>query len=137
MFTITETTRRVLVADDEPVIRKLVTCALEPEGFNAVIATDGREASRILQTDADFKGAIFDMMMPNLKGLDVIRYMRTEKRLMLIPAMMISSEQDLKLMSDSFAAGAVLFLPKPFTQDQLHTTLRMLLKRQNPVSRAA
>ena len=100
-------------------------------------ANDGREAYRILQADADFKAAIFDMMMPHLKGLDIIRFMRTEKRLMRIPAMMITSEQDLKLMTDSFSAGAALFLRKPFTAEQLQTTLRILLSRSSQTLRAA
>lgn len=133
MLPSTPSSRRVLVADDDPVIRRLVTTAVEREGFTAVVANDGREAFRILQHDADFKGAIFDIMMPNLKGLDVIGYMRTEKRLMRIPAMMITSDPEIKLMSDSFAAGAVLFLTKPFTQEQLHSALRLLLNnKSNP-----
>jgi len=51
------------------------------------------------------------MMIPHLKGIDIIRYMRTEKRLMRIPIMMISAEHDIKLMASSFAAGASVFLP--------------------------
>jgi len=65
-------------------------------------------------------------MMPYLEGIDVIRYMRTEKRLMRIPVMMITSEQDLKVMTNSFAAGASVYLPKPFNPEQLQTTLSML-----------
>lgn len=42
-------------------------------------------------------------------------YMKTEKRLLKIPVMMMTAEQDPKLSSDSFSAGAVVFLPKPFT----------------------
>lgn len=64
--------------------------------------------------------------MPYLEGVDIIRYMRTEKRLMQIPVMMITSERDLKVMANSFAAGATFFLPKPFTTEQLQTTLGML-----------
>lgn len=137
MFTITQSTQRVLVADDEPVIRQLVTSALEREGFKAVTANNGRDAYRLLQVDDDFKAVIFDMMMPGLKGIDIIRYMQTEKRLMRIPALMITSATDLKLMSDSFVAGAVLFLPKPFTREQLHTTLGMLLAKQTVEKDAA
>jgi len=118
---------RVLVADDDPVIRRLITGIVEREGYTAVIAEDGRVAYRILQTDSDFCGAIFDMMMPNLNGLDVIRYMRTEKRLMRIPVMMVTSEQDLKFTAASFAAGATVFLPKPFTAAQFQLTFRMLV----------
>ena len=115
---------RILVADDDPVIRHFVTACIEKEGFSVLAVEDGSEAFRILQSDADFQAAIFDMMMPNIAGLDVIRYMRTEKRLMRIPIMMITSEPDLSLTAASFAAGASLFLPKPFTAEQLLTTIR-------------
>jgi CheY-like chemotaxis protein len=136
MFINTQKSRRVLIADDDPVMRHLVTSAVEHLGYVPVTAKDGREAYRILQSDADFKAAIFDLMMPNLKGLDVIRYMRTEKRLMRIPAMMITSETDAKVTSEILSAGAMLFLPKPFTREQLEITLRMLVNR-NPIMAAA
>jgi len=119
--------QRILIADDDPVIRHLVASIVIKEGYTVTEVKDGREAYRILQTDANFKAAIFDMMMPHLQGLDIIRYMRTEKRLMRIPAMLITSEKDLKLMVDSFNAGATVFLPKPFTTERLQMTLRMLL----------
>jgi CheY-like chemotaxis protein len=123
--------RRILVADDDPVIRHLVAAIVKKEGYTVVLAIDGREAYRILQADADFKAAIFDMMMPHLEGLDLIRYMRTEKRLMRIPVMMITSEPDLKLMANSFATGATVYLSKPFTTERLQTTLQMLLSIGN------
>jgi CheY-like chemotaxis protein len=119
--------RRVLVADDDPVIRHLVSHLIERAGFLPVLVEDGRAAYQLLQNDADFSGAIFDMMMPHLEGLEVIRFMRTEKRLMRIPVLMITSEQDLKLMANSFAAGAALFLPKPFTSEQFHNTFSLLI----------
>jgi len=122
-----DTSHRVLVADDDPVIRRLLTGIIEREGYTAVTAVDGRAAYRILQSDADFCGAIFDMMMPNLNGLELIRYMRTEKRLMRIPVMMVTSEQDLKFTAASFAAGATVFLPKPFTAAQFQITFRILV----------
>ena len=126
-FTITQKSFRILVADDEPVIRRLLASGIKKAGYTPVEASDGREAFRILKADSDFKAAIFDMMMPYLEGIDVIRYMRTEKRLMRIPVMMITSESDLKVMTNSFAAGANFYLPKPFTLDQLQTALGMLL----------
>ena len=123
--------RRILVADDDPVIRHLVTTVVRKEGYTPVVVNDGREAIRLLQADANFKAAIFDMMMPHIEGIEIIRHMRTEKRLMRIPAMMITSEQDLKLMTNSFEAGATVFLPKPFKTAQLQTMLRMLLSRSD------
>jgi CheY-like chemotaxis protein len=122
-----EASERILVADDDPVIRHLVASILKKDGYTVVAANDGREAYRILQSDAGFSAAIFDMMMPHLGGLEIIRHMRTEKRLMRIPVLMITSEKDLRLISQSFAAGATVFLAKPFTTTQFQTMLGLLL----------
>lgn len=134
---IKHSSNRILIADDDPVIRHLVTAIVTKLGYTPVTLNDGREACRLLYADADFEAAILDMSMPYLEGLDVIRYMRTEKRLMRIPIMLITAEQDNKLLADSFSAGATAFLPKPFTPDQLQTVLRMLLSTRTPTSRAA
>ncbi len=128
---ISQYSKRILIADDDPVMRHLLTSIVRKEGYDAVVVDDGREAYRILQSDADFRAGIFDMTMPHLEGLDIIRYMSTEKRLRRIPVMMISAESDLQLMARSFAAGATVFLTKPFTTDQFESTLRILLTNKN------
>jgi DNA-binding response OmpR family regulator len=119
--------KRVLIADDDPVMRHLITTIINQQEHEAVVADDGRAAYRILQSDSDFKAAILDMTMPFLEGLDLIRFMRSEKRLMRIPIMMITAELDIKLMARSFSAGATAFLAKPFTSEQLQSAIRMLL----------
>ena len=122
---------RILVADDDPAILRLVSTIIEKEGFSAVSARDGREAYKLLQADSDFTAAVLDVVMPHISGPELVRHMRTEKRLMRIPVMMMTAEQDPKLSSDSFAAGAVVFVPKPFTTTQLQTMLRMLVAKAN------
>ena len=122
-----EKRRRILVADDDPAILRLVATILEKENYTVLSARDGREAYKILQNDADFTAAIFDVVMPHISGPELVRYMKTEKRLSSIPVMMMTAEQDPKLSSDSFAAGAVVFLPKPFTTAQLQIMLQMLI----------
>ena len=123
-------TRRILIADDDPLIRRMVTRFVELEGYQPVPVEDGGAAYRMLKSDCNFRGAIFDMVMPELEGIEVMRFMRSEKRLMRIPVMMITSETDLKLMANSFAAGVTIFLPKPFTTDQFQNTFRLLLNQQ-------
>jgi len=131
----TQGTKRILIADDDPVMRHLLTSIVRKEGYDIVVVDDGREAYRILQSDADFRAGIFDMMMPHLEGLDIIRYMRTEKRLQRIPVMMISAERDLQLMAKSFVAGATVFLTKPFNTTQFQSTLRVLLANKTVTRR--
>jgi DNA-binding NtrC family response regulator len=131
---------RVLVADNDLLTGNMLTAIAAKEGFQVVSVTDGREAYRLLKSDAGFKVAIFNMTMPNLRGLDIVRYMKTEKRLMRIPVIVVSGEQGLKQMSDSFAAGAMMFLSKPFNLDQLQRTLRIALssrESQREFQRAA
>jgi len=137
-MTLKETTpNRVLIADDDPVMRHLLTKMVKEQDCEAVVAIDGREAYRILQSDSQFRAAILDMTMPFLEGLDLIRFMRTEKRLMRIPIMMISAEPDIKLMISSFSAGATAFLPKPFTPAQLQSAIRLLIGNKKWVKKAA
>src|SRR2546427_9683870 len=90
-------------------------------------ARSDREACKTWKNQAAFTGAIFDVLMPYISEHELVRYMKTEKRLMKIPVMMMTAEQDPKLSSDSFPAGALVFLPKPFTTAQLHIMLQMLI----------
>ena len=119
--------RRILVADDDPAILRLVSTILEKENFTVVTARDGREAYKVLQVDPNFTAAILDVVMPHVSGFELVRFMKTEDRLKRIPVMMMTAEQDPKLSSDSFSAGAVVFLPKPFTTAQLQIMLQMLI----------
>ena len=117
-------------------MRHLLAAVVKQQQCEVVIASDGREAYRILQADSNFRAAILDISMPFLEGLDLVQYMRSEKRLKTIPIMIITAEENLKLMTDSFSAGATAFLPKPFTSEQLESAIRMLLHSQK-MSRSA
>jgi len=121
--------QRILVADDDALTLRMVTAIVETEGFEAVAVPDGREALRVLQADGTFSAAIFDMMMPHLKGLDLILYMKADERLRGVPVGMITAETDPKVWDESVAAGACVFLPKPFTPPQVQMMLRMLVRR--------
>ena len=128
--TLANDNRRMLVADDDPAILRLIATILEKENFNVVMARDGREAYKILQADPNFTAAILDVVMPHISGPELVRYMKSEERLKRIPVMMMTAEQDPKLSSDSFAAGAIVFLPKPFTTAQLQIMLQMLIGKK-------
>ena len=121
---------RVLVADDDPTTGQLVAAIGQREGYQVVSVDDGRQAYRILKSDADFAAAVFNMTMSHLKGVDIVRFMKTEKRLMRIPVILVAGEHGLKLIRDGFAAGALAFLPKPFTPEKLARTLRLAIGSQ-------
>jgi CheY-like chemotaxis protein len=120
---------RALVADDDALTLRMVTAIIETEGYQVVAVADGEQALSALQQDGNFNAAIFDMMMPHLQGLDLIRYMKADERLRRIPVGLITAERDPKIWDDSLAAGASVFLPKPFTPPQVQMMLRMLASK--------
>lgn len=121
---------RILIADDDPAILRLVQAIVEKEGFTAVLARDGREAFKLMTSNEPFDGAVFDVVMPYIPGTELVRHMQSEKRLMKIPVIIMTAEQNPRLSSESFSAGAIAFLPKPFTASQLQILIRMFARKQ-------
>ena len=119
--------RQVLVADDDPAILRLVKAIVEKEGYTVVAARDGQEAYKIIQSGEPFAAAIFDVVMPYIQGTELAKHMQSEKRLMKIPIIIMTAEQNPRLSSDSFSSGAVAFLPKPFPTSQLQMMIRMFV----------
>ena len=117
---------RILIADDDALTLRMVAAIAETEGYEVVAVADGREALRALQQDPDIQLAIFDMAMPHVQGLDLILFMKGDERLRTIPVGMITGQTDPKVWEDSVAAGASVFLPKPFTPPQVAMMLRIL-----------
>jgi CheY-like chemotaxis protein len=121
---------RILVADNDSTTGRRLISIGEKEGYQVITVADGREAYRMLKSDGNFQAAVFDMATPQLDGVEIVRYMKTEKRLMRIPIVIVAGKQGLKLIAECFAAGAIAFLPKPFTTQQLQRTLRMAISSQ-------
>ncbi len=101
--------KQVLVADDDPAILRLIKIIVEKEGYAVVSARDGKEAYKLLQSGEPFSAAIFDVVMPYIQGTELVKYMQSEKRLMKIPVIMMTAEQNPRLSSESFAAGTIAF----------------------------
>jgi chemosensory pili system protein ChpA (sensor histidine kinase/response regulator) len=127
LFPAVRTHPRVLVVDDDVSTAALLSTVSEREGYQVVSVRDGREAYRILKSTADFAAAVFNMTMPHLDGVDILRHMKTEKRLMRIPVVIVAGNHGLKLITESFAAGALAFLPKPLTTEKLALTVRLAI----------
>ncbi len=121
-----ENSNRILIADDDPVILDIVQTLVEAEGYDAVTAANGLEAYRILRKDSNFAAVILDLIMPHLEGSDLLQEMQTEKRLSRIPVIIMSSSDDLMMLSKSTRTGAVAFVPKPFTPHQMRNVLELI-----------
>jgi two-component system alkaline phosphatase synthesis response regulator PhoP len=115
---------KILVADDDPAILRLIKVIVEKEGYSVITARDGRDAYKLLQNEGPFVAAILDVVMPYIQGTELVRYMKSDKRLMKVPVIVMTAEQNPRLSVESLEAGAVAFLPKPFTPSQLQDLLK-------------
>ena len=118
----------ILIADDDPSIVRLVKTVVENEGFVGVVAKDGKEAYKILSSSERIDGAIVDLRMPYIEGTEIVKFMRGNERLVSIPVILMTADLSTKVTSQFAKAGAMAFLPKPFSSAQLRTVLGMFKK---------
>jgi twitching motility two-component system response regulator PilH len=105
---------RVLVVDDEPDVRMLMSTALEDSGFDVVIAKDVPTAKKLLLSEIP-DIVITDLMMPEESGFSLISYLRENPATKNTPIIVTSvMESENEVMQQ----GAEAFLPKPFSADE-------------------
>ena len=116
----------ILVTDDDPNIRELLTDLLEGEGFQVRTAEDGAKAlTAVKQKKPDL--LILDIMMPNKSGYDVCREIRQTDPLLPILMLTAKSEDVDKVLG--LERGADDYMTKPFSPQELLARVRALLRR--------
>ncbi len=111
-----DVTGRVLVVDDSAAMRRLVCDALEMEGFETVEASSGFAAIKELAAQS-FDLVVTDINMPELTGLDVIRYCKS--RPASPPVVVISTDQAKEDRRRALRLGALDYVTKPFDPEDL------------------
>lgn len=117
---------KILVADDEELIRKLIGDCLKKSGHTVLEAEDGEKAIEIFKKNPDIKLAILDIMMPEVDGWQVCRKIRETSG---IPVMLVSARsQDFDQIM-GFESGADDYVTKPFSLAVLVRRIDALLQR--------
>ncbi|MED1169445.1 envelope stress response regulator transcription factor HitR, partial [Bacillus paranthracis] len=116
---------KILIVDDDPHIRELVSVFLEREGFQTYEAIDGLDAlQKIDEVKVDM--VILDIMMPNMDGFDVCFELRKYYD---IPILMLTAKGETSQKVKGFHLGTDDYLVKPFDPIELVVRVKALLKR--------
>lgn len=118
--------KKVLFADDEERMRKLVSDFLKKEGYTTICAQNGREALDLFNQHEDISLVILDVMMPEMDGWDVCREIRSTSRIPIIMLTARDQEADELL---GFELGADEYISKPFSPAILIARVNALLRR--------
>lgn len=119
----------VLVVDDEPFNLAIASECLEGMSLKVDLAQGGEEAWAMLTAkDADYGLVVLDRMMPGMDGMEVLRRMKSNPRLVSIPVVMQSAASAPDKVREGLAAGAYYYLTKPYEPDALSTVVQTALR---------
>ena len=116
---------KILIAEDEPVSRRLLEASLLEWGYDVVIASDGREALDILQAAYSPSLVISDWMMPGMDGLTLCREIRRMDITGYVYVILLTAKGAKKDVIEGLEAGADDFLTKPFNREELKYRTRI------------
>jgi CheY-like chemotaxis protein len=124
-----KTAGSILVVDDDPINRKILSLSLESEGHRVRTASDGLRALEILQ-DEPVDIVLLDVLMPEMDGLEVLRHMKADGRLRHLPVIVISALEEMETVVRCIEMGAEDYLSKPFDRVLLRARLNAALAKK-------
>lgn len=119
-------TQKILIADDELYMLRLLEMTFKKGGYAVVSCRNGHEALA-LAASASPQLIVLDVMMPGLDGLGALRQLKANAATRDIPVVMLSAKGHALTKVEAELAGAVLFLAKPFSPNQLLSEAQRIL----------
>jgi DNA-binding NtrC family response regulator len=118
---------RVLIVDDEEVLRDVLEVVLRREGFDIVSAASGEEALSMLDGE-EVDLVILDVMLPGISGIDTLRAMRISNPS--LPVIVITASSSIDGAIEAMKHGAYHYIPKPFKNDEVVLTVNKALEQR-------
>ena len=118
--------KKILIAEDDPTMRKLMELLLVRQGYDVTAVEDGRQALLLLQQEK-FDLVISDIIMPFVSGLELLNSMRKAKNDIAI--ILCSSLKSENAVSKAFEIGANGFIPKPYSSQDMLSEVELIFNR--------
>jgi CheY-like chemotaxis protein len=117
---------QVLIVDDNEINRDMLARRLHRRDFNLSMAANGREALAMIQANL-YDLILLDIMMPEIDGYAVLKYLKKDSRLRDIPVIMISAIEEMDSVMKCMEIGADDYLTKPFDPEMLKAAVNRCL----------
>jgi type IV pilus assembly protein PilB len=121
---------RALLADDDPINRRVARSILEKNGFDVAEAADGMAALERLSTDDRFDLMLLDMRMPRLGGVEVLSRMRKSSNLSQIPVIVLTGNTEESTEIQMMEMGAEDYLRKPLDSARFMSRVKAVMRRR-------
>jgi DNA-binding response OmpR family regulator len=125
---------KILIVDDEPNVLRMVSYALNAEGFEIVVAQNGTEALNKVLTEAPDL-VLLDVMLPDMSGVEVCEQLRKQQETIDLPVIMLSALAQVSDKVRCLEAGADEYVTKPIAPQELIARIKALLARFRQVRR--
>jgi len=121
-------TMRILIVDDEEVLRDVLETVLRREGFDVVLAASGEEALSVLDGQDEIDLVILDIMLPGISGIDTLRSIRVSSPE--LPVIIITAFSSIDGAIEAMKHGAFHYIPKPFKNEEVVLTVNKALEQR-------
>src|SRR5213075_571042 len=119
---------RILIVDDEEVLRDVLETVLRREGFDVLLAASGEEALSILDGNEEVDLVILDIMLPGISGIDTLRSIRVSSPS--LPVIVITAFSSIDGAIEAMKHGAFHYIPKPFKNEEVVLTVNKALEQR-------
>jgi CheY-like chemotaxis protein len=122
----TNETGSILIVEDDPINRTLLSTCLHEEGHTIRTAENGRQALDMLHSE-HFDLMLLDLLMPEMDGFEVLKWIKARPELRNLSVIVVSAEEDMKSIVRCIEMGAADYLPKPYEPTLLKTRVKTSL----------
>ncbi len=119
---------KIVIAEDERDIRDLITFTLQFAGHEVIATANGAEAVEAVQREMPDL-VLMDVRMPRMTGYDACRQLKADERTKDIPVVFLSAKGQESEVQEGLAAGALDYILKPFSPDQLTARVQEILQQ--------
>jgi DNA-binding response OmpR family regulator len=123
---------KILVADDSPTVRRVVSARLSADGHEVIEAEDGEQALTLAR-EARPALLVLDKVMPKLDGFEVVRALRSDPDTRQLLIVMLTDRRSEEDVLDGLDLGVDEYLPKPFSPRELSMRISRILARGGSV----